>query len=115
MADPKQLELLDHTYGGGIIRQRARDGFMNATAMCRAAKKEWPEYRRLGSTNTFFEALALDMGIPQVQLTVSDLGSPGGDRRNQGTWVHPQIAIDLAPCRPHAPQRHAHRLEIHRV
>lgn len=64
--------------------------------MCRAAKKEWPEYRRLKSTQRFFEALSLDLGIPQVQLALSNLGSPGGDRKNQGTWVHPQIAIDLA-------------------
>lgn len=94
--NPIQLELLDHEYGGEIIRQRASDGFINATAMCRAAKREWPEYRRRKSTDQFFNALALDLGISQAQLSISNLGSPGGDRRNQGTWVHPQIAIDLA-------------------
>ena len=38
-----ELSLVDHEYGGEIIRQRASDGYINATAMCRAAKKEWPE------------------------------------------------------------------------
>lgn len=96
MASQYELELVDHEYGGEIIRQRSSDGFINATAMCRTAGREWPEYRRLKSTNRFFDALSLDLGIPQAQLAVSNLGSPGGDRRNQGTWVHPQVAIDLA-------------------
>ena len=39
MADPRQLELLDHTYGGEIIRQRSSDGYINATAMCKAAAR----------------------------------------------------------------------------
>lgn len=96
MVAGNQLDLLDHTYGGEIIRQRAADGYINATAMCRAAGKEWPRYKELKSTGLFLKALALDLGLDEVQLTISNLGSPGGDRRNQGTWVHPQVAIDLA-------------------
>ena len=93
---PHQFELLDHEYGGEIIRQRAKDGYINATAMCRAAGREWPRYKELKSTALFFKALSLDLGLDEVQLAISNLGSPGGDRKNQGTWVHPQIAIDLA-------------------
>ncbi len=91
-----ELELVDHEYGGEIIQQRASDGYINATAMCRAAGKEWPRYKELKSTGLFLKALSLDLGLDEVQLAVSNLGSPGGDRRNQGTWVHPQVAIDLA-------------------
>lgn len=91
-----QLELLDHSYGGEIIRQRASDGFINATAMCKAAGREYSRYRELKSTNDFFQALSLDLGLSEVQLTHRIMGTPGGDARNQGIWVHPQIAIDLA-------------------
>lgn len=90
------LDVIDHEHGGEVIRQRASDGYVNATAMCRAAGKEWSEYRRRSSSGEFLEALSLDLGIPQAQLMVSRLGTPGGDARNQGTWVHPQIAIHLA-------------------
>ncbi len=96
MGDQYEFELVDHAYGGEVIRQRARDGYVNATAMCRAAGKDWSEYRRLKGTNEFLAVLALGLGILQDQLTVTTLGTPGGDPRNQGTWVHPQIAIHLA-------------------
>lgn len=91
-----QLELLDHEYRGQTIRQRTRDGYVNATAMCRAAGREWSRYRELKSTNEFFRELARDLQLEEAQLTQTILGTPGGDARNQGTWVHPQIAINLA-------------------
>jgi len=93
---PLQLELLDHSYRGEIIRQRARDGFINATAMCKAAGREYSRYREMKATNEFLKALSLDLGLSEVQLTQRVGGTPGGDPRNQGMWVHPQIAIDLA-------------------
>ena len=39
------------------------------------------------------EALAVDMGIPISELIQS---FKGGRAENQGTWVHPDIAINLA-------------------
>ena len=90
------LDLVDHKYGGEIIRQRGTDGYINATAMCRAAGKEWTRYRELKSTLAFFKALSADLGVEEERLAISNLGSPIEDRKNQGTWVHPQVAIDLA-------------------
>lgn len=91
-----QLALIPHDYQGQVITQRSRDGYINATAMCRATGKPWSEYRRHTKTVEFFEALALDMGISQTQLALTIYGTPGGDARNQGTWVHPQVAVHLA-------------------
>ena len=91
-----ELALIDHVHAGEVISLRARDGYTNATAMCRVAGKQWSEYRRRPSTEEFFTELALGLGIPQTQLTHTVLGTPGGDPRNQGTWVHPYIAIHLA-------------------
>lgn len=90
------LDLIDHVHGGEVIRQRSRDGYINATAMCRAAGREWSRYKELKATREFLPALALDLGIGEAQLVVGSYGTPGGDPRNQGTWVHPQVALDLA-------------------
>ena len=90
------LDLIDRVHEGQIIRQRAGDGYVNATAMCKAAGREWRRYAELKTTKDFVDALALDAGIPGSQLVQTRYGTPGGDARNQGTWVHPQIAIHLA-------------------
>jgi len=58
--------------------------------------KEWPDYQKLISTTKFFNALSADLGQHQDELVISTQGIEGEDRRNQGTWGHPQIAIDLA-------------------
>lgn len=90
---PQQLELLDHQYGGEIIRQRSSDGYVNATAMCKAAGREWRRYRRLDRTDLFLGAL-----VPATGKTSSELIQTftGGNPQLQGTWVHPQVALDLA-------------------
>lgn len=91
-----ELALIDHVHAGEIISLRARDGYTNVTAMCRAAGKQWSEYRRRPLTEEFFQEVALGLGISHTQLTHTVLGTPGGDARNQGTWVHPYVAIHLA-------------------
>lgn len=87
------FELIPHEAEGGIIYQRPTDGYINATAMCQAANKDWSDYRRLKATESFLEALAADTETPASKLIQS---LKGGDPRLQGTWVHPQVAIHLA-------------------
>ena len=91
-----ELAIIPHAYEGELICQRRSDGYINATAMCRAAGREWSRYRELKSTKEFFAELSLDLVLNEGQLTATILGTPGGDARNQGTWVHPQVAIHLA-------------------
>jgi hypothetical protein len=65
----------------------------------RAGRKVGPFSIRLSLPASFHHligALALDLGLSEAQLIVGSYGTPGGDPRNQGTWVHPQVAIDLA-------------------
>lgn len=89
----QHFDLIPHPVQGGIIYQRPKDGYINATAMCQAAGKQWFDYRRLAATNAFVDALAAETGIPGSELIHS---MKGGDVRYQGTWVHPQVAIHLA-------------------
>jgi hypothetical protein len=87
------LSLITHQVQNSIVEQRATDGYINATAMCKATGKLMADYTRLKSTKEFMDALAADMGIPISQLIqVLKNGYTG----EQGTWVHPQVAINLA-------------------
>jgi hypothetical protein len=87
------LALIPHKVGAEIISLRAKDGYVNATAMCKAANKMWADYRRLRTTEEFLAELESDMGIPISELIQS---LKGGNPELQGTWVHPQVAIHLA-------------------
>src|ERR1043166_1653478 len=88
-----QFELIPHTVDGELIQQRKDDGYINATAMCKAAHKNWADYARLSSTREFLSELSSAMGIPITELIQS---VAGGTPTLQGTWVHPQVAIHLA-------------------
>src|SRR4051812_7408867 len=91
--DEQQLALVPHSYQGALIQQRLNDGYINATAMCKAAGKLLNDYTRLRSTQEFLVALSRSTGIPVHLLVRSILTGPNEHR---GTWVHPQVAISLA-------------------
>ena len=73
------------------ISRRTTDGYVNATAMCKANGKQWNDYWRTDRATAYLEALCTETGIPVSSLCLSLKGGS-----NQGTWVHPQVAIDLA-------------------
>jgi hypothetical protein len=60
--------------------------------MCQAASKQFGHYRENKATRDFLAALSSAIGIPITELVQS---LTGGDPRFQGTWVHPQVAINL--------------------
>ena len=85
--------VIKHEIGSELINQRAKDGYINATAMCKAVGKPLANYRVNQSTKDFLEALSSDIGIPISELIQS---LRGGNPDLQGTWVHPRVAIHLA-------------------
>lgn len=92
-ARQQKLDLIPHSVGGRLIEQRAKDGYIHASAMCTAAGKLFNDYSRLKTTSAFLEALETDTGIPVTELIQS---LRGGEPHFQGTWVHPKVAIHLA-------------------
>lgn len=92
-ASQYQLTLVPHTYRGSLIQQRAADGYINATAMCKAARKEWSNYRKSDTTTAFLEALERSLPFGRDPVIQSIMAGPNDAR---GTWVHPQVAIHLA-------------------
>lgn len=85
------LPLIQHEVNNSIIEQRSSDGYINATALCKAAGKEWSGYYRNASTKEFMDELETDLQICRSVLVQSISGGV-----SQGTWVHPQVAINLA-------------------
>lgn len=88
-----QLSLISHEVEGGeVVHQRASDGYVNATAMCKSAGKLFSDYRRLKATGEFTAELSRSMGIP-IDLIIQSVAS--GLNEGRGTWVHPDLAINL--------------------
>ena len=82
------------------INQRA-DGYIDATAMCKACNKRFYDWDRLGNTIEFLEALSESINTPvRNPVTEQNQGLieifQGGNPQEQGTWVHPDVAISLA-------------------
>lgn len=96
----QQTQLVLHTGGvevrewqGHPIQRRQPDGYVNATAMCQAGGKRWNDYSRMERTTEYISALTAVAGIPVTDLV--DL-KQGGRPDEQGTWIHPRLAVDLA-------------------
>lgn len=80
-------------FGSVGVAGRPGDGYINATALCQAAEKRWPDYWRTDRAREFVEALSSVVQIPTTALVES---RRGGTPSEQGTWVHPDMAIDVA-------------------
>ena len=82
---PSQLMLIQHPLDGDIIPQRPRDGYINATLLCKKSEKLFGNYRQLARTQAFLEELSLDIGIPISNLVQVIRGR--GDRPEASSWV----------------------------
>jgi enamine deaminase RidA (YjgF/YER057c/UK114 family) len=86
-------KLVSRSWNGTPISRRTTDGFVNATAMCRANGKEWKHYFETDRCHKYLDALEGSVGITTDRLFTSITTGPNDGR---GTWVHPQVAVDLA-------------------
>jgi hypothetical protein len=79
-------------YNGQQINKRDSDGYVNGTDMCKFNGVLISDWLRLSKTESYIASLASDMGIP-----ISDLMDirKGGDSGQQGTWLHPLLALNL--------------------
>lgn len=94
------------TWNGVEIQRRPSDGFVHATAMCKAYGKRWENYHRNDRTQQYIAALERSMAETHCAAAVTRnraTGKPplvqiiqGGPPHLQCTWVHPRIAVDLA-------------------
>lgn len=83
-------DLVTRAWNGTPIARRTTDGYVNATAMCKANGKRWSDYRESDRCQQYLDALAETTEIPVFALVESSRGQGGG------TFIHPQLAVDLA-------------------
>lgn len=88
----EQLPLIAHKVEAISIDQRAVDGYINATALCQASGKRFSHYLENKGARDFLVELTGSTGIPADQLIQIINVGPNQAR---GTWVHPQVAINL--------------------
>ena len=91
---PNQIEARE--WNGHPIHRRQVDGYVNASAMCRAGGKRWNHYQANDRTQGYIHALAADAGIPATGNQGLIRSIQGGRPELQGTWIHPRLAVDLA-------------------
>lgn len=90
------------------------NGYVNATKMCKSAGKHWAHYYENKRTRNFLKELQRDVPMlnsPNIDFPTLEndhatkqpveliISKTGGN--HSGTWVHPDVAIDLASwCSP---------------
>jgi hypothetical protein len=72
------------------IEQRQKDGYVNGTAMAKANNVRIGHWLENAKTKSYTQALAVDVGYPASKLIEI---RKGGDSTNQGTWLHPLLAL----------------------
>ena len=77
-----------------IIISRLEDNYINATQLCNAGGKKFNDWFRLDTTSKLINELQSEAGIPASQLI--DIKKGNSSDFNQGSWVHPDLAIQLA-------------------
>lgn len=79
---------------GIIIETRSEDMYINATQMCKAGGKEFKHWKSLLGTKELIQQLSTDVGIPTSDIL--EIKKGGNDKGGQGSWVHPDLAVQLA-------------------
>jgi len=91
-----QLTLEDGTTFTIPMRE---DGYIYATKLCMIAGKRMDNWMRSPETKALIEKL--EKTIPQIEETKVIEVHQGGNKYQQGTWVHPDLGIHLAQyCNP---------------
>ncbi len=74
------------------IQCRSSDGKINATQLCQAGGKRFKNWYQNKTTIEFLNELSSSAGIPADELITYESGA----NENRATWVHPEVAIDIA-------------------
>ena len=77
-----------------VIVSRTEDNYINATQLCQAGNKKFNHWYSLETTKQLINEAASDAGIPVSQLV--DIKKGNTNEFSQGSWVHPDLAIQLA-------------------
>ena len=101
---PEDNQLSSRIWNETSITRRVTDGYVNATAMCKANGKRWRDYSITERAREYIRALSnavtaeTHCSAAVARNPVTELVQPvqGGQPELQGTWIHPRLAVDLA-------------------
>lgn len=82
------------TVNNVTILSRHPDHYVNATQLCQAGGKKFNDWYRLDTTKDLITVLSSDTGIPVSLLVEAKKGQTSIFQ--QGSWIHPDLAIQLA-------------------
>lgn len=82
----------DLTLNGNLVPK----GYVNATAMCKANKKNWADYWRTKKAQSFANLVTASVRKNHITVDSVIIIQGGEDPTVQGTWVHPKVAVHLA-------------------
>jgi hypothetical protein len=74
--------------------QRPSDGYVNASKLCMYANRKISTYLRAYDTKKFLQTLSSDVQICTSLLVIVVKGN-FTNGQEQGTWVHPRVAVHL--------------------
>ncbi len=74
-----------------VIMSRETDKYINGTQLCKASNKKFNDWYRLDNTKELINTLSTNTGIPALELVDKKIGG-----NHSGTWLHPDLAIQLA-------------------
>ena len=89
----------------GITVLAREDGFVNATAMCKAGKKLFGNWYKSEPAKELIKFLENKLKNADIQIEyrekngynkVIDIKKGGNNQQNQGSWIHPDLAVHLA-------------------
>jgi len=79
--------------GSKFIVPFRKDGYVNATQLCKAGKKRFNHWNSLESTKDLINELNRSAGIPADLLIDTKMT---GINEERGSWIHPDLAVQLA-------------------
>ena len=92
--DKDDYELTPLEVGKGFtIEHREEDGYINVTNLCKAGGKLFKNWKKTEKTKAFIRVLNSVVPIGTTELI--KLGT-GSKHNSSQTWVHPQVAINIA-------------------
>lgn len=104
---PKELSL-----EGVMVLSRPEDGYINATALCKAGGREFRKWYRLESAKEFLKELEKELkedDVMGIHIDLNDISKSSdqmwselvklnmkGKYDTRGSWVHPDVAVQIA-------------------
>jgi hypothetical protein len=74
------------------IEYREEDGYINVSNLCKAGGKQFKHWNSIEKTKGFLKVLSSSVGISTNDL----IKYKSGSNSERATWVHPQVAINIA-------------------